>query len=52
LFSSYGFFTGELEGFDEVFVGGLGEAFTFFRVKVDVVYKERAVVELEAEGRG
>ena len=47
-----GFITGELELFDEVFVCGLGEAFAFFGVKVDVVNVERAVVELEAEGRG
>ena len=29
--------------FNEVFVGGLGEAFAFFLVEVDVVYPERRI---------
>jgi hypothetical protein len=41
--SVYGFSGGELNLFDEVFVGGLGEAFAFFLVKVDVVYPERGI---------
>jgi hypothetical protein len=33
----------ELNLFDEVFVGGLGKAFAFFLVEVDVVYPERSI---------
>ena len=42
-YSVYGFSGGELNLFDEVFVGGLGEAFAFFLVEVDVVYPESGV---------
>ena len=38
-----GFSRRELNLFDEVFVGGLGETFAFFLVKVDVVYPERGI---------
>ena len=38
-----GFSGGELNLFDEVFVCGLGEAFAFFLVEVDVVDPERRI---------